>query len=157
MKRTLPGFHQIVERAQRLLDRRCRIGPVQLIEIDPVGLEPPQAGLDRLHDIAPRRASQLAGIVHRQAEFGRQHDVLAPRPEHLSQDLLGAAFVAVDIGGVDQRDAEIERLIDHPARVLQIDPAAEIIGAKTDEGNLGAGMTELAFLHAEPQPAGISR
>ncbi len=40
--------HEIVERAQRLLDRRQRIVIVLLVEIDVVGLQPLQARLDRL-------------------------------------------------------------------------------------------------------------
>ena len=102
MKRTFPDFTRSSQRAQRFLDRRFRIGPVQLIEIDPIGVEPSQARFDRLHDVAARCAAQRAGGVHRQAEFGRQHDVLAPGAEELSQDFLGAALVAVDVGGVDQ-------------------------------------------------------
>jgi hypothetical protein len=38
---------EIVERAQRLLDRRQRIVIVLLVEIDVVGLQPRQARLDR--------------------------------------------------------------------------------------------------------------
>jgi hypothetical protein len=34
-KADLALAHQIVERAQGLLDRRLRVGPVQLVEIDP--------------------------------------------------------------------------------------------------------------------------
>ena len=55
--------HEIVERAQRLLDRRQRVGAVELVEVDPVGLEPPQAVLDRLHDVA--RASRPSSGRHR--------------------------------------------------------------------------------------------
>src|ERR1700722_17169395 len=34
---------QVVERAQCLFDRRRRIGTMQLIEVDPIGLQPAQA------------------------------------------------------------------------------------------------------------------
>ena len=40
-------LHEIVERAQRLLDRRPRIGDVLLVEVDVVGAEPSEARLDR--------------------------------------------------------------------------------------------------------------
>src|SRR6266478_8933735 len=52
---------EIVERPQSLLDRRQRIRLVLLVEVDPVGLEAPQARLDLGHDVMPRRALKPAG------------------------------------------------------------------------------------------------
>src|SRR6266404_1448575 len=46
----LPLPDEIVERPQRLLDWRQRVRLVLLVEIDPVGLEAPQARLDLGHD-----------------------------------------------------------------------------------------------------------
>ena len=43
----LAGAHEIVERAQRVLDVRQRIEAMDLIEVDVVGAEPPQARFDR--------------------------------------------------------------------------------------------------------------
>ena len=45
---------------KRLLDRRQRIRLVLLIEIDPVGVQPPQAGLDAGNDGAARRTVRPA-------------------------------------------------------------------------------------------------
>ncbi len=50
MWRTLPGAYQIVERTQGLLDGRQRVRLVLLIQIDPVGVQPPQACLDAGND-----------------------------------------------------------------------------------------------------------
>ena len=58
--------HQIVERAHGLLDRRLRIGPVHLVEIDPVGAQPLQARLDGPHDIGPRGVARPRAVAHRQ-------------------------------------------------------------------------------------------
>ena len=66
-------------------------GSCMLVEVDPVGLQPPQAGLDRGHDVAPRGALLAAVVVHRLAELGRQHDVLAAVAEHLAEHGFGAA------------------------------------------------------------------
>src|SRR6266478_2903369 len=68
---------EIVERPQGLLDRRQRIRLVLLVEVDPVGLQPSQAGLDLGHDVAARGALKAAGGVHRPRELRRQHNVLA--------------------------------------------------------------------------------
>lgn len=121
---------------------------MQLIEIDPVGVEPAQARFDRLHDVAPRRAAQFVGAIHRQPEFGGQHDVFAPGTEKVTQDFFGAALVAVRVGGVDQRDTDIERFVHHQPRGLAIDAAAEIVGAEADEGHLRTRRSEPALLHA---------
>ena len=141
--------HQIVERAQGFVDRRQRIVIVLLVEIDVVGLQPGQAGFDRGHDVAPRRA--LLGAVgrHRLGIFGRQHDVLAAVAEHLAQHGLGAAHAGVDVGGIEQRDAEIDRLVDHLARGFQIGALAEIIAAEADRGDAQAGAAEITNLHGD--------
>ena len=52
----LAGAHQVVERAQHLLDRRQGVEAVQLIEVDVVGAQPPQARLDRPDQVIARRA-----------------------------------------------------------------------------------------------------
>ena len=83
-------LHEIVECAQRLLDRHRRVRLVQIIEIDVVGPQPLQATLDRLHDIGARAAPFMAS-VERQAELGGEHDFLAARPEHLTHMVFGRA------------------------------------------------------------------
>src|SRR3546814_20136834 len=62
----------------------------------------------------------------------RQHDVLAARAEDLAHLRLGAAHVAIGIGGVEQGDAEIECLVDHLARGFEIEAHLEIVAAETD-------------------------
>jgi hypothetical protein len=108
---------------------------VLLVEIDVIGLQPPQAGFDGGHDVAPRRALPGAVIAHRLGEFRRQHDVLAPLAEHLSEHRLGTAHAGIDIGGIEQRDAEVDRLVDHLARGFEIGALAEIVAAEADGGN----------------------
>jgi hypothetical protein len=41
--------------------------------------------------------------------FGGEHDVVSPPFQRLADDLLGLAL-AVPVGGVDEVDAEVERL-----------------------------------------------
>ena len=68
--RKLPGIHggrpnitdlavlpDIVQGLQRLLDRRLRIPSVNLIEVDVIGPEPPQAVFDFTENCAARQAS----------------------------------------------------------------------------------------------------
>ena len=70
--------HEIVQRAQRFLDRRSRVGDVLLIEVEIVGPEAPEARLDGVHDIAPRGALEPAVPVHRPGKFAGEHDLVAP-------------------------------------------------------------------------------
>src|SRR5262245_48034565 len=115
---------------------------MQLVKVDPIGAQPPQARLDRLHDIAPRRPLELAGVVHRHAELAREHDRIALLAENSSKPLLRAAFVAVAVGGVDQVDAELDRLAYDAARRRKIDAAAEIVAAEADDGHFKRGAAE---------------
>ena len=52
---------QLGQRREGLLDRRHRVGLVQLVEVDVVGAEPAQARLDRAPDVAARRAGAPSG------------------------------------------------------------------------------------------------
>ena len=76
--------HQVVQRRQRLLDRGRRFGPVQLVEVDPVGAQPAHRRLDGAPDVAagsagaPVLAVATAAAAHVAAELGRDHDVVAP-------------------------------------------------------------------------------
>src|SRR5215468_10616342 len=139
--------HQLVERAQGFLDWRLRVRAMQLVKIDPIGTQPLQARLDRVHDIAPRRPLELAGLIHRHAELAREHDRFALLAENASEALLRAAFVAVAVGGVDQVDAELDRLTYDPARRREIDAAAEVVAAEADDGHFKRGAAEPAFFH----------
>src|SRR5262249_59574890 len=138
---------EIVERAQRLLDRSERVDEVILVEIDPVGLEPFQARLDRAHDVAARTALELALRVHGASKLRRQDDILATPSEHLAQDRLGAAAPAIDVAAVEERDAEIERLVDDGARALEIERAAEIVAAEPDGGDAQARLADVTQFH----------
>src|SRR5262244_2342056 len=141
--------HQIIERAQGFLDRGLRVRAMQLVKVDPIGAQPPQARLDRVHDVAPRRPLELAGVVHRHAELAREHDRFALLAENSSKPLLRAAFVAVAVGGVDQVDAELDRLAYDAARRRKIDAAAEIVAAEADDGHFERGATEPPLVHPD--------
>ena len=60
----LPRPDEPVERFERLVDRGVGVGHVLVVEVDPVGAEPPQADLDPL----PDAGGECAGLV---GLFGR--------------------------------------------------------------------------------------
>jgi hypothetical protein len=127
--------NEIVQGRKRLVDRRFAVGLVDLIEIDPIGLQAFEAGLDGRKNITSGGARPGAGIVHLHCEFGRKHDVLAPQAQYRAQLLLGAAAIAVDVGGVEKRDAEIECSVHDLARSLEL-KHAEIVAAEAHERDL---------------------
>src|SRR5260370_40161289 len=65
--------HEIVQCPQRLLDRRVRIGTMEIVDVDPLGLEPLEARLDRLARGAPRSALAAPAAAPRRAEICRPH------------------------------------------------------------------------------------
>ena len=73
----LARLNQIVERAQRLLDRGVGVGAVDLVEIDVVGLQPAKALLDLAEDMAAGEAAVVGPLAHRPAHLRREHDVMA--------------------------------------------------------------------------------
>ena len=134
---------QLVERAQRLFDRRVRIGEMHLVEVDLVGAQPLQAGLDGLHD---RSARERAGsALLSQPNLVARTTSLRRGAERLAEELFRRA-VAVDVGGVEQRDAEIERAMHHGARNGDVmDAAAEVVAADADDGDFDAGLPSFRF------------
>ena len=77
--------------------------------------------------IQRREPPRLVGVLaHRHAELGGQHDVVAAALERLADDLLRLAG-RVDVGGVDEVDAGVQRAVDDADRVVVVGvaPGAE--------------------------------
>src|SRR5262245_56529220 len=110
----LAGPDQVVERAQRLIDRNLRARPVNLVQIDVVGLEALQAGLTLLDNMPPTVALRIwVVVVHRAMDFGSQNDLLtlAVALKRLASDFL-AASAAIDVGGVQEVNPTADCTID---------------------------------------------
>ena len=91
MYRTLPAADEVVEGAERLVDRVSRVVAVQLVQVDVVGLQAPERGVDRGQDV-------LAGVaaVERRRPGRPKHFVATMKRSRLprepaAEDLLGAA------------------------------------------------------------------
>ncbi len=92
---------------------------MQLIEIDHVDPQPPQRSLDGALDrLGPSVAPQRHTRRLRNETRLRRHDHLAaPAFEGLSEQLL-VRERAVHLGRIEQRDAEIDRTMDHRDRFV---------------------------------------
>ena len=145
----LAGADQVVERAQGLVDRDVGLGAVDLVEVDPVGLEAAQRRFALLDDVAARVALHVRVFgVHHAVDLRGQDDVVAAAValERLAGHLFAAAD-AVDIGGIDEVDALIERLVDDGVRVVGRGLAAEHHAAEAEAADLDAGAAEGSEFH----------
>ena len=120
---------ELLERADRLGVGHVRIGPVELVEVDHVGLERAQRRLARGADVLrpaverPRAAAR-AGVA---ALGGDEHAVAAAAQRLGDQPLVVADLVpsqAVRVGGVDQVHAGVERRVDRADRPVLVGAAA---------------------------------
>jgi len=82
---------------------------VQVVQVDAVGLQAAQAGLDGAGEVEAAGAVVVGSLAHGGDALGGQDHViaLAIGLQHVAQDLLGGA-AAVDVSGVDEVDATLE-------------------------------------------------
>ncbi len=115
--------HEQIERFERFLERREAVPLVDLVQVDHVRLEPPQARLASLDQMMPRQAAIVRTLAHREAGLCRdQHAALALAAKRLADDFLGRA-VRIDVRRIDQIDARVDAHVDLPARFVEADLA----------------------------------
>ena len=158
----LAGPDQVVERAQRLVDGDAEVGPVGLVQVDVIRLEPAQRGVAGVQDACsgqPLRVRIAAGHMDRPGETGllvelagvdlrRDDDLVAAAGflQHAADDPFGLA-VAVDVAQVDQVHAGVEGAFDDPACLVLGRHVAEVARAEAERRDLQAGAAEGAVLH----------
>jgi hypothetical protein len=105
-----------------------------LVEVDVVGLQAGQRGVDLLADLGRGEAAIVRVVGHLAEHLGRQ-DVAVARPagEDLPPGGLGGA-AAVDVGGVEEVDAGLEGGVGAGAGLVGLDAAR--VGQPGSEGDL---------------------
>jgi len=149
----LAGVHDVGERPHRLLERRLVVEAVRLVDVDVVGAEPRERAVDRLHDVLARQAAVvvLAG-AGRPVDLGEDLEALAALTlQRLAEHRLRLG-VGVDVGGVEGRDALVQRLPDAGKRrvLLHLGPVGQPV-AVGDRRDLETTLAEVAELHG-PDP-----
>ena len=88
---------------------------MDLIQVDMIGLQTPQAVLARLDDIEARVAPGIrVGIVHFAVALGRQENTVALAAVFERNPGDGLRFAAsVDIGGIDKIAALLQEVVNH--------------------------------------------
>jgi hypothetical protein len=124
--------HQVIQGAQGLFHRRPLVDGMDLIQVEVVGAEPPQARLARLDDVVARGAQVVRPVTHRTVQLGGQQDLAAARPDRLAEDLLGQAR-GVDIRGIEEIDPALEADVHHPRCLVDSDRAHAGVAARAAE------------------------
>jgi hypothetical protein len=95
------------EEPQRLRERDRGIGAVELVEVDPLDAQAPQAALERgAQMVAAAVGVPLPRAAAREAALGRDNNAVVGR-QRLRDQLL-ADVRTIGIGGVDEVDTELD-------------------------------------------------
>jgi hypothetical protein len=117
-------------------------------DVEVVGAEPAQAALHRHPDPL---GAEVCLLVWRVAELRAQHHLPAPTYQRLPEQLL-AAPAGIGRRGVDERDAERERLLHQVDGRLPVGAVPfrlpELPGTEADLPHLDPGTTERSCPHA---------
>ncbi len=114
----LPLLDQVIHRPDRLLEGRPLIPAVALIQIDMIGLQPPQARGALLHDVLPRQPRLVGQVPHRKVDLGRQDKrVPALSLQKFAPDRLRLPL-RVHVGGVQEVDSHVEGRLQDPLGLL---------------------------------------
>ncbi len=146
---------QLRQCLERLLDRCRRVRGVQLIQVDPVGVEPAKAFLDGNADPSARSAA-VPHAPRRMAELGGDHGLLAPSLERRAEHLL-ALSAAVDVGGVEEGDPLLERRVHDARRARCVDAAPEVVATEADDRRLEHASADGACLEIAHARQGTQR
>jgi hypothetical protein len=121
---------------------------VHLPQVDVVGAEAFEAGVERGEQVAAGRVS-VALLAAAADRLGRDDDVLAidHALQHPADDSL-ALTVDVDVGGVDQRAARLDERLRLRGRVVLVGVAAPGHRSEREPGDEEAGRTQPSLLHA---------
>ncbi len=139
--------HEIVEGAQHLVERGLMVDVMDVVDVDVVGLQPFQAGLDLLLDVQPRHAGVVGPVAHRVEHLGGDDRVVPPSLQRLAQHRLRRA-ADIGVGGVEERPAGLEHGAHHARRFGLIGAVAEGHRAEADLGDFEAGTAEASIVHS---------
>ena len=107
--RTFSVPNQLVQRGKGLFDRGAGIGPVDLVQVDPLQAQAAQAGFARLHNVLAGEANAVGSVAHRQPDLGGHHSLVARRvlANRLSCDFF-ADTQRIHVRRVKEVDSELD-------------------------------------------------
>nr|BFE73389.1 hypothetical protein GCM10020092_066900 [Actinoplanes digitatis] len=159
--RDLARRHQLGDGARDLLDGHGGVDPVLVEEVDPVGAQPPQRRVGDPADVLGTAVHAVrAAAADVEAELGGDDDPVAQRLEGLADQLL-VDVGAVDLGGVEERDAGLDGATqdaDHLVAVAGVRPVCLAHAhAAEAEGGDPQSLAERSSVHDVLPPTTLSR
>ena len=143
----LAGAQQRVHGAQRLFQVHAVVIAVQVVDVEVVGAQAPQAVLAGALDPAPR-VVRLVGLgAHAVAQFAGQHPVAA---RAVLEQLTQQAFTAthrVDIGRIDEVHAVFAGVGQDIARLGQVGLVGKHHGAQAQGRDFQRALAQRTVLH----------
>ena len=158
----LARLHLLGHRADGVLDGHLAVAAVLVPEVDVVGLEALQAAVERAAHVLGTAVDACDAALERdlEAELGGDQRAVAAAVERFGEQRL-VGVRAVDLGGVEEIDAEVERTMDGRDALglvgRTVDPghaheAGHRHGAEADGRDFEALAAELAPLHGQTPP-----
>jgi hypothetical protein len=150
-----------VEGFKSFFDRSFRIEAVNLIEVDEVGLEALETLIQFKKNGFAGEAAAVGLLAHEALDFGGEDDGFAAGVgfEEAAENGLAVA-AGVDVGGIEEIDAQIESLAEKGLAVGFIESPGLAAGqkfaggwrtighaAETDAGDFESGVAEIDVIH----------
>src|SRR5581483_4854041 len=122
---------------------------MRLVEVYVVGLQAAQAVLNGAKDMLAGKPFLPGARPHLSPAFGRQDKILALALEPLADDLLRAPDrLRVDVGGINEVDARLRRLIHDGEAGRLVSLRAKGHGSQTDLRDFQPRPSHASDLHA---------
>src|SRR4249919_2086992 len=144
---------QVLDCSRNLFDRNVRIDTVLVEKVDGVDAQPLERGLGDLPDVFGPTVEPSAALpagIDLEPELGGDHHLVTNGRERLAHQLL-VRERTIDLGGVEERHAEIDGRADHADHVLLVASRAvaeaHAHAAQADGGDLQVAVAQLALLH----------
>jgi hypothetical protein len=92
---------------------------VDLVEVNVIHAETPQAGVDARHDRLARKAARIEAFAEWEINLGRDHNLIAigEVTNRAAQKLLAGA-IGVGVGRIEKVDAQLQRAAKERARLF---------------------------------------
>ena len=160
----LPLRDQHVHRLPDLVPWCVAIDVVHLVQVDVVGLQPAEAVLTRLPDVQRGELALVRPRTARVVHLRRDDDAFAPAitlREPPADDRLGEAVpVAVDVGGVEEVQPELEAAVHDPERLVLVGlhtlvrgAHPEVHRAEHERAHAQSRASEQSIVHRSTLPA----